>query len=350
MYDYIKAYRAQKGSWDDLREQRVFRAIIEQRAVLTGKLRRYGIAGVGAMAAAALTAVVIGLFYNKTPPKEEIDHGGLIAAAKNDDPTPVPSDIPVNTSVLTLASAGQVTLFDGADVSIIEQRSDTVRLEQEEGKALYDIVHRDGQSVQVRAAGIGITVVGTAFLVAIDDPVVSVEVKRGVVRVDDGKQTVFLDAPETMSLTIPHPKEAPRLRHHAKKRRGGRRAAEQEVALNEDLFSEVDQARQQGELARAAKLLREIVAQKKSPFSIASAEFTLGKVERARGRHAAAARAFYRCAKQAPNRSLGEDALAEAALSWQAAGNTDRAKNIARAYLDSYPKGMYVAKIKRLVD
>jgi transmembrane sensor len=352
MYNHIKAYRAQKGSWDELREQRVFRAIVDQRAVQSGRRRRYGIIVRGAVAAAALTAVVMGIIYHfdKTRPEEKADPIGRIAEAENNATAPVPSDTPKNASILTLASAGQVTLFDGADVSVIEQQSDTVRLEQEEGKALYEINHRDGRLVQVHAAGITITVVGTAFLVAIDDPVVNIGVTRGVVRVDNGKQTVVLEAPETMSVAIPHPQEAVRWRHHAKKKRTARRPAEQEIPQNDDLFSEVDEARRQGNLGRAAELLRKIVAQKKSPLSVASAEFTLGKVERARGRHAAAARAFYRCAQQAPNRSLGEDALAETALSWQASGNTDRAKNIARTYLDRYPKGMYVPKIKRLVD
>ena len=81
-----------------------------------------------------------------------------------------------------------------------------------------------------------------------------------------------------------------------------------------------------------------------------SAQFTLGKVERARGRHAAAAQAFYRCVKQAPNPSMGEDALAEAALSWHAAGNSEKAEAVAHIYLDRYPKGMYVVKIRRVVE
>ena len=345
MYKHIKAYREQKVEWDEVREQRVFKAIAERRVAQSGKWTRSRIIGGGTIAAAALVAVVIGIFYKKTVPEEAIEQSDQIAVAKHSAPKPV---TPKNASVLTLASAGQVILLDGADVFIVEQRADTVHLEQQEGQALYDIIHQKGGLVQVSVAGIVITVAGTMFQVTVDEPVVRIEVKQGVVRVDDGKQTVTLEAPETISVAIPQ--KAPRWLPHAKKKRTGRKTATQEVVKKEDLFYEVDQARRQGDLTKAAKLLRRIIAQKESLFSVASAEFTLGKVERTRGRHAAAARAFHRCAKQAPNRSLGEDALAEAALSWQAAGNTEKAKTLTRTYLDHYPKGLYRSKLKRLVN
>ena len=277
MYKHIKAYREQKVEWDEIREQRVFKAIAARRAAQSSKRTRYRIIVGGAIAVAALIAVVIGILHGNTPSEEAIEHNGRIAVAEDNAPKPVPSDTPESASVLTLASAGQVTLLDGADVVIIGQENDAVHLEQEEGQALYNIIHREGQLVQVRVASIVITVVGTVFRVAIDEPVVRIEVKEGVLRVDDGKQTVTLEAPETISVAIP-PK-APHWQRRAKKKRTGRKTAAREVAKTEDPFYEVDRARRQGDLTKAAKLLRQIVAQKESPFSVASAQFTLGKVE-----------------------------------------------------------------------
>ena len=203
MHELIKAYRRQKGEWDALREQRIYRSISKRRAAQSDKRKRYGIIGGVGIAAAAMVAVVIGIVGDKSHPEKEIEQSRPIPVAQDNGTKPAPADTPENASILTLATAGQVTLMNGAEVSIIEQQTDTVHLEQEDGQALYDIIHQEGRQVLVRAAGIDITVVGTLFLVTVDEPVVRIEVKHGVVRVNDGKQTITLESHETISVVIP---------------------------------------------------------------------------------------------------------------------------------------------------
>lgn len=347
MSDYIKAYRNQKMDWDELREQRVFKAITEKlnpQPIIVDRTR-YIISGVGI--AAAVLALVTGVLFNTIWSGETEQASRTLVLRENrlDDNK---ADEQRNESVLTLAGVGQVTVDNGADVSILEQRKGAVYLEQTEGRAMYDIVHQESRSVKVRAAGIVVTVVGTVFWVTVDDPVVRVEVERGVVEVDDGKQVVTLEANETISMGIPEKKKH-RLRLPKNKRRVKRKVPHQ-AKRTEDLFSEADRARKAGDLKKAADILRRIISEKESRYSVASAKFVLGKVERGRGNHAKAAEAFYGCSKQAPNRALGEDALAEAAFSYKAAGNKRKARRIANAYLKDFPEGIYTVKMRRLLD
>ena len=86
------------------------------------------------------------------------------------------------------------------------------------------------------------------------------------------------------------------------------------------------------------------------PRMVARALFTLGRVERSRGRHAAAAEAFARCYKVAPHGSLAEDAVAEEAASWKSAGDNARAKMAAKRYLDLHPAGAHAARMLPLVE
>jgi transmembrane sensor len=83
---------------------------------------------------------------------------------------------------------------------------------------------------------------------------------------------------------------------------------------------------------------------------LASALFTLGRVERARGKHAAAAEAFARCHKVAPHGSLAEDALAEEAVSWRSAGDGARAKAAAQRYMKLHPGGAHAARMMPLAE
>jgi transmembrane sensor len=78
--------------------------------------------------------------------------------------------------------------------------------------------------------------------------------------------------------------------------------------------------------------------------------FTLGRVERARGKHGAAAEAFARCHRAAPHGALAEDALAEEAVSWKSAGDPARARTTAQRYLKQHPGGAHVARMMPLTE
>ncbi len=348
MHEYIDAYRRQNSGWDELRAQRVFKAVTQElNSPNKNRIHYSMIAGIG-VAAAAVLILALGFLFKNNESMEEVAPSVPAFVFETDAPVDFDSEKEANDSVLTLAGIGQVTVSKGADVSILEQRTGVVHLEQTEGRALYDIIHQDGRTVQVRAAGIVIKVVGTTFWVTVDESVVSVEVERGIVAVDDGKQVVSLEANETISMGIPE-KKTDHLNLTESKRKARRRLTHH-PKKTDDLFYEADQARKAGDLKRAAKILRHIISLKESRFSIASAQFVLGKVERGRGNHAGAAEAFFSCSKHAPNRALGEDALAEAALSFNAAGNRQKARHIADVYLKNYPQGIYVVKMRRLFE
>jgi len=116
------------------------------------------------------------------------------------------------------------------------------------------------------------------------------------------------------------------------------------------LFDQVAQARAQGELALAAAKLRELTRKFPRDPRVASAEFTLGRVERARGRHRDAAEAFARCAAFAPNGTLAEEALSEEASSWLSEGDRARAASAARKYLTLHPRGARADRMRSLVE
>jgi TolA-binding protein len=80
-----------------------------------------------------------------------------------------------------------------------------------------------------------------------------------------------------------------------------------------------------------------------------SASFQLGKVQRGRGLHAAAAQAFASCVRRAPKGALAEDARAEAAASFSAAGQDDKARKAAEAYLAQYPAGTHAERMRQLL-
>lgn len=118
----------------------------------------------------------------------------------------------------------------------------------------------------------------------------------------------------------------------------------------ESLLGDADRARRAGQLDEAVRALEIAVAAHASDPRAATALFTLGRVERRRGRDAAAALAFGRAYEQDPNAVLAEDALAEAAVSWAAAGRAARAREAATRYLTRFPSGEYVTRVRRLAD
>ena len=104
-----------------------------------------------------------------------------------------------------------------------------------------------------------------------------------------------------------------------------------------------DDARAAGRLGDAASALRALIAQHPRDRRVTHALFTLGGIERQRGRHAAAARAFQR-----GGNALQGDAIAEAATSWTAAGNHARARAAASRYLQKFPEGVHARQMRSL--
>lgn len=118
----------------------------------------------------------------------------------------------------------------------------------------------------------------------------------------------------------------------------------------DSLLAEADLARRAGRLDEAARALRAAIAEHSSDPRVSTALFSLARVERRRGRDAAAAQAFERSYAADPDAVLAEDALAEAAVSWAACGRADRARADAARYLERFPSGVYVERVRALVE
>ncbi|HEY4395027.1 MAG TPA: FecR family protein [Polyangia bacterium] len=358
-----KLRAALEPAWSEVREQRLLGRIGEARRHRT-RARRRGLALAGALAVACGAAAVLVVTLRRPAPAPTAAMRGATEPA---------------ASRLTLADGSQATLSADGNVQIEEQSAARVRLHQRAGGARYVVAHNPARDFVVTAAGVTIRVRGTIFSVAIGADAVAVRVERGRVEISDQHQTRDLVAGESLSLPIggtasdqPSSKssgepstEATEATQESAASPGTAHAAPAPARAGEparrvalarpasppsaaDLLSQADEARAAGHPADAAHALEAFVAAYPRERRIPAALFTLGRVEAARGRRAAAAAAFERCAEARRDGPLVEDALAEAAQSWHAAGVADRARAAARAYLAAHPAGLHAAAMRAL--
>ncbi len=336
--------------WDDVRQHRVLgrvEAALQARA--QGRARARWAAAAAGVAAAA--AVVLALALPSTPTEEALAVPAIASA--DVEPVALPS-IPFATwPELRLPDASVAQLRYGARVDVDVQRDELVHLVQHSGQVRYTVTPDRARAFVVDAAGIEVRVVGTIFTITLAEDArrMEVEVERGLVEVDNGTRVaelgpgdrLSLDAEdvddEVVMLDAAEPTSAPR----------PARPVAPVVPSVEVLLGEADAARARGDLPRAAAALAELVRHYSSDPRAYSAYFQLGKVERARGRHAAAASAFAKCWKRAPQGALAEDARAEAAVSWHAAGRDDRAREAAEGYLARHPSGTHHSRMRSLL-
>jgi TolA-binding protein len=99
-------------------------------------------------------------------------------------------------------------------------------------------------------------------------------------------------------------------------------------------------------LGEAAAALEQLLANHPRDPRAASVQFTLARVEKSRGHHAKAAQLFRSYAAQGG--PLAEDATAEEASAWLAAGNQNEARGAARRYLARYPAGPQAERMQRI--
>jgi TolA-binding protein len=118
----------------------------------------------------------------------------------------------------------------------------------------------------------------------------------------------------------------------------------------DELFRTANLARAEGRSSQAAADLRQIVQRYPRDPRVSSAYFTLARVERSQGHHAAAARAFAACAAAAPGGTLAGEALAEAAAAWLSAGQPAQAAKVAARYLKRFPKGSHAPRMQAIVE
>jgi transmembrane sensor len=339
----LGALKAQlEPPWDALRERRVLAKVVEKRRSPRVHVASWAIVSAAVMAM-ALAVVVVRSRSAST----------YVAA------TPATPAAPAQQSTMALADGSRAVLLGEAAVQVEDQRADRVRIVQTYGVVRYEVRPDPSREFTVRARGTLVRVRGTAFTVTVNKDEVEVQVHRGHVEVDDGTRKRDLVTGESLSVpSLPASAEAgpPELEDvpppadngggNEPSARGPDSVSNAAPPSAYALQSMADSARLAGNNAQAAQALESLVALHPRDRRIPDALFTLGRVERARDRQAAAAQAFEHCYSIAPDGPLAQDALAEAAASWSSSGADDTARTDANKYLKRWPSGPASARMQ----
>lgn len=381
--DAIAGMQAHEVSWDPLRERRVLSRIEAEldRRAQTRPRRRRAITAVVATITAVAAAMLLWTFLGGT--QGDLASGSPMAAFE--PPVPGPSPMPaiptLPAAAVALGDGSIATLHDGAKIEVLHQADDEVRLAQATGRVQYDVRRGLDRVFIVEAGEVRVTVLGTAFWVTHEPDAVRVTVEHGKVRVDRiirimgttgsngaepsvepiaelgaGDELRIGSEPRTVVAAAKAPAEGepmveiledPAPREPASKPRKPTAVPQRSV---DELLDVSDAARARGDLEAAAAALREVVTQHRDDPRAYATGFSLAKVERARGRHAAAARAFAAVARRSPRGALTEDARAEAAIAYFDAGEHDAAREAGDDYLARHPGGTHAGRIERMLQ
>ncbi len=287
------------------------------------------------------------------------------------------SQVALQATEATRGSAGEVVLEDGTRiarlsdaslVSVTEASRSRVVAKLDAGSASFDVHPNPERAFEVIAGSVRVSVLGTAFTVALEGNQTRVSVTRGKVRVDWADSSAVLVAGEAglypplpptteppaaakspeQEGTEPVAQERPResdWRELAKK--GDYAAAYRELSTGHegkpvsepaDLMLAADVARLSNHPQAAVAPLRKVFGEFPRDARAPLAAFTLGRVLLENlGQAGAAADAFHAAQTLAPSGPLAEDALAREIEARQRAGQHDRAKALAATLVKLYP-------------
>lgn len=330
--------KALEPAWNDLREQRLLQRIQEEKRARLAEGRKNKPAR--ALWVAAAAAMILA-------------GGGTLAYSKlHHAPLPVATTTVADASKMMLADGSEAVLSPDARVQIEEQGETQVRIAQTAGSVRYDVVPNPKRKFAVKVGDVTVNVLGTAFSVTLKDQKVTVVVDRGHVEVegpspDGGTRKTELHVGDSLQVAAFLPKDVPAPSATTLPEIVEKKSVAPTV---DQLLAKADEARAAHRYDEAATALRSLIQIYPSDPRVASASFTLGRVERARGRHAAAAEAFARSYKAAPHGALAEDAMAEEAISWKSAGDAGKAKAAAKRYLASHPSGPHAPRMIPLAE
>ncbi len=315
---------------------------------------------------ASLTvALVVAAGFWFFSPKSSVEGARSVAAA------------PVNQAGrdFSFADGSRVSLLGaGSRVDVVEQTRARVLTKLGVGSARFDVHHDPARVFEVECGDVKVRVLGTAFSVTREGALTRVAVERGAVSVEwqgghvqlaagqsglyppPGVPTAVASAEPALDLAGDVAEKAASWRKLAK--RGDYANAYQAlapVASNgvrdepSDLMLAADVARLSRHPGEATRYLSRVAdgfpRDKRAPL----AAFTLGRVLlEDLGQPARAADAFRRAQQLAPNGPMASDALAREVEAARRAGQLERAKQVARRYLELYPEGPQADRLRKL--
>ena len=346
----LERARRAEPAWDEVRERRVLARVLAEKHEGARRRARARIAvGAGAVAIAAAVALAWIVREPDAPVVAETTPAEVV----------VPGAAAAATGRIALRDGSEVELGEDARVEIEVQGPVEVRIAQHAGRARYVVSQRPERAFVVVAGDVEVVVRGTRFVVQVAPPWAEVEVEEGRVEVRRAGEVRALSIGESMRVPLTDPEIEPEVETVTATEseseaappvvRRRERAEEREIAI-ETLLGQADEARRAGRLDDAARALRAAIGQHREDPRVATALFTLGRVERSRGRDVAAAEAFESAYERDPGAILAEDALAESAVSWAAAGRSERARSAAQRYLARHPAGEYVDRVRHLAE
>jgi len=266
-----------------------------------------------------------------------------------------------------------------ARVTPVEVGPNATLIRLDAGKAHFDVTPHEARRFRVVARELEVSVLGTAFDVALESDAVRVGVERGRVEVRCRGERRELGAGEAMrclnaasvssapaapltpaedtlpSGAAPGPNAAARpsakapTSWRALAQDGDYRAAFARMAADGpsavrddpgDLLFAADVARLSNHPDVAVERLERVVRSHAGDSRAPLAAFTLGRtLLDALGQPREAAEAFAKARRFAPSGALAQDALAREVESWSRAGEARTARDRARDYLSLYPGG-----------
>lgn len=288
--------------------------------------------------------------------------GSSAARAEGTAAPPVPALASAQSMPRTWALSDQsraTALSPGTEVVVEDDAPGRTLLRLEQGRARFEVTRRAERSFEVRAGSVTVSVIGTVFEVEVIADRIGVAVERGAVdvawgvgrrRLLTGERGWFpplvLGDSEVAQVSPPASKGSPapaleRDEPAARSQAGATSARE--------LLAESDAARTRGEPARGAELLRRILREHPNDARVPLAAFTLGRLLlNELGKPREAATTFHDLRVRAPRGEFAEDALAREVEAWKLAAEPARAQRAAETYLERYPAGRHVRRVKAL--
>jgi tetratricopeptide (TPR) repeat protein len=250
------------------------------------------------------------------------------------------------------ADGSSIEAVSGARVDALASSADEFAVLLRHGRAQFRVTPGGPRRWRIEAGTARVEVLGTVLWVERDDTgtTVQVDVGRVLVRspeLDGGVQSVAAGqrlrvaaAPRSLEPPVAPPEPAAALPTR-KAARGPTRAAE--------LWQAADEARRDGQPARAAALLERLLRDYPADSQVALAAFTLGVLQLDRlAQPSEAAASFQRALELGIGAALREDAYLRWAEALARAGAVARIDGVHAEYVRRYPLGRHRSFIEQL--